>query len=143
ARVLGENAESNLTPTQVEFANTILAAGDDLLALINDILDLSKVEAGRLDLHPADVAVADLCEAMEQAFRPQAEHRGIDFRVEIDPGAPELIHTDVQRLQQILNNLLSNACKFTHHGEVSLTVSSAPPSPAYTSAGLREAGEVI
>ena len=125
SRMLAENAEGNLGAQQVEFAETIYAAGNDLLALINDILDLSKVEAGKMDLHVSQLALGDLREDVERAFRPVAEEKGLRFAIETDPRLPAAIVTDEQRLQQILRNLLSNAVKFTHHGSVTLRIAAA------------------
>jgi HAMP domain-containing protein/signal transduction histidine kinase/CheY-like chemotaxis protein len=123
SRLLGDNADGNLTGQQVEFATTIHSAGNDLLALINDILDLSKVEAGKMELDLAAVALADVCEDVERSFRPVAEERDLTFAIELDGALPPSIVTDEQRLQQVLRNLLSNAFKFTPSGTVRLTVS--------------------
>jgi signal transduction histidine kinase/CheY-like chemotaxis protein len=123
SRMLAENPAGNLEPQQVEFAQTIHAAGNDLLALINDILDLSKVEAGKMDLHLGQLALVDLCDDLERAFRPLAEEKGLGFTIERDPALPAAIVTDEQRLEQILRNLLSNAVKFTHEGSVNLRIS--------------------
>jgi signal transduction histidine kinase/CheY-like chemotaxis protein len=123
SRLLGDNAEGNLSEQQVEFATTIHSAGNDLLALINDILDLSKVEAGKMELDLAAVALADVCEDVERSFRPVAEERDLTFAIELDGELPASIVTDEQRLQQVLRNLLSNAFKFTPSGTVRLTVS--------------------
>jgi HAMP domain-containing protein/signal transduction histidine kinase/CheY-like chemotaxis protein len=125
SRMLAENPEGNLEPQQVEFAETIHAAGNDLLALINDILDLSKVEAGKMDLHVGQLALVDLCDDVERAFRPVAEEKGLRFAIERDPALPAAIVTDEQRLEQILRNLLSNAVKFTYEGSVTLRISPA------------------
>src|SRR4051794_12875599 len=122
SRMLAENPAGNLQEQQVEFAQTIHAAGNDLLALINDILDLSKVEAGKMDLHLGQLALVDLCDGLERAFRPLAEDKGLRFRIERDPALPAAIATDEQRLEQILRNLLSNAVKFTHKGSVELKI---------------------
>ncbi|MCW3000946.1 MAG: hypothetical protein JWQ20_244, partial [Conexibacter sp.] len=123
SRLLGDNAEGNLTDQQVEFATTIHSAGNDLLALINDILDLSKVEAGKMELDLGQVALADVCEDIERSFRPVAEEKDLTFAIELDGALPASIVTDEQRLQQVLRNLLSNAFKFTPRGTVRLTVS--------------------
>jgi hypothetical protein len=120
SRMLAENPAGNLDEQQVEFAETIHAAGNDLLALINDILDLSKVEAGKMDLHLGQLALVDLCDDLERAFRPVAEEKGLRFAIERDPALPAAILTDEQRLEQILRNLLSNAVKFTGEGSVTL-----------------------
>jgi len=122
SRMLSENEEDNLTPAQVEFAMTIHAAGNDLLALINDILDLSKVEAGKMDLNVGQVALADLCDDLERWFRPVAEQNELAFSIEMADDLPAAILTDEQRLQQVLRNLLSNAFKFTEEGSVSLRI---------------------
>ncbi|GAA4915366.1 signal transduction histidine kinase [Stackebrandtia albiflava] len=123
ARLLAENTEANLTDKQIDFAKTIHSAGSDLLALIDDILDLSKIEAGRMDVDPHEVSFAELFGHAEQNFRPQAEEKGLDFSVEIAPGTPATFVTDSQKLQQVLRNLLSNAVKFTDSGgSVSLRV---------------------
>jgi CheY-like chemotaxis protein/signal transduction histidine kinase/HAMP domain-containing protein len=124
AKLLAENPDSNLTEKQVEFANTIYSAGSDLLDLINDILDLSKVEAGRMDIDVSDVAMGDIREFVERSFRPVADDKGLAFDVEVvGANVPPAIETDEQRLQQILKNLLSNAFKFTQEGGVRLRIS--------------------
>ncbi|MEV0647659.1 HAMP domain-containing protein [Phytomonospora sp. NPDC050363] len=126
ARLLAENAERNLSAKQIEFARTIHNAGSDLLVLIDDILDLSKIEAGRMAVDPRPLAVDEIAGYVEQAFRPQAEEKGLEFSVERAPGVPDTVVSDAQRLQQILRNLVSNAVKFTDTGKVSLTIAPAP-----------------
>jgi signal transduction histidine kinase/CheY-like chemotaxis protein len=143
SRMLAENEDRMLTPRQVEFAQTIHSAGNDLLSLINDILDLSKVEAGRMEVDLAPVAPSDIGEDAERAFRQVAEEKGLHFSVNIDPALPQSILSDEQRLGQILKNLLSNAFKFTHAGEVTLSVGHAPPDRTYDSEALRGADGVI
>jgi signal transduction histidine kinase/ActR/RegA family two-component response regulator len=122
SRLLADNTDRNLSDRQIEFASTIHNAGADLLRLIDDILDLSKIEAGRVDVEPAPVDLAEICGFVERAFGPQAEHKGLELRVEAAPGLPDEIVTDGRRLQQILRNLLSNAMKFTAHGSVTLAM---------------------
>ncbi|GAA3443463.1 HAMP domain-containing protein [Planomonospora venezuelensis] len=122
AKLLTENAEGNLTAQQVEFARTIHGAGSALLQLINDILDVSKVEAGRMDIHPQQVSLPKLVDYVEATFAPLARDKGLSFAVEVDPSVPQELRTDEQRLQQVLRNLLSNAIKFTPKGEVRLRV---------------------
>jgi HAMP domain-containing protein/signal transduction histidine kinase/CheY-like chemotaxis protein len=122
SRLLADNDDGNLSSQQVEFATTIHSAGNDLLALINDILDLSKVEAGKMELDLGAVALADICEDVERSFRPVAEEKGLAFTIELDGALPPSIVTDEQRLQQVLRNLLSNAFKFTPAGTVTLRV---------------------
>jgi len=120
AEQLGGNLEGNLTARQVDYAKTIHSAGNDLLKLINDILDLAKIESGTVTIDAVDVAVADLAEYVERTFRPVAESRGLDFTIEADARMPMILHTDSKRLQQVLRNLLSNAFKFTERGSVTL-----------------------
>jgi HAMP domain-containing protein/signal transduction histidine kinase/CheY-like chemotaxis protein len=122
SRLLADNGDGNLSHQQVEFATTIHSAGNDLLALINDILDLSKVEAGKMELDLGPVALADVCEDVERSFRPVAKEKGLTFNINLDDALPGSIVTDEQRLQQVLRNLLSNAFKFTHRGSVTLAV---------------------
>ncbi|MFC1414860.1 HAMP domain-containing protein [Streptacidiphilus sp. N1-12] len=122
AKLLTDNAEGNLSPKQVEFAETIHGAGSDLLQLINDILDLSKVEAGKMDVRPARIALVQLVDYVEATFRPLTADKGLDFAVEVSPELPVTLHTDEQRLQQVLRNLLSNAVKFTDSGAVELLI---------------------
>ena len=126
AKLLGENSEENLNDKQIEFANTIYGAGSDLLELINDILDLSKVEAGRMDVNVSDVNLSDLREFVDRSFGPVAHDKSLDFQIEVHgANVPPTIETDEQRLQQILKNLLSNAFKFTESGSVKLRVAVA------------------
>ena len=123
AKLLSENPESNLNEKQIEFANTIYGAGSDLLSLINDILDLSKVEAGRMDVNVSDVKLSDLRDFVERSFRPVAEDKELGFEIEVHgANVPPTIETDEQRLQQVIKNLLSNAFKFTSSGNVKLRV---------------------
>jgi len=122
ARLLTQNPSRNLTAKQVEFANVIHSAGTDLLQLINDILDLSKVEAGRMDIHPERFPVHQLLEYVRTTFRPLTAEKGLEFDVRVSPGVPEHLITDEQRLRQVLRNLLSNAVKFTEVGSVALDV---------------------
>ncbi|WP_233221037.1 HAMP domain-containing protein [Streptomyces carminius] len=125
AKLLADNAEGNLTPKQVEFAETIHGAGSDLLQLINDILDLSKVEAGKMDVSPTRIALVQLVDYVEATFRPLTAEKGLDFSVRVSPELPPTLHTDEQRLLQVLRNLLSNAVKFTDGGAVELVIRSA------------------
>jgi signal transduction histidine kinase/HAMP domain-containing protein/ActR/RegA family two-component response regulator len=142
AKLLSENPDGNLTVKQVEFARTIHEAGSDLLQLINDILDLSKVEAGKMEVHTAPISLETLLDYLDAIFRPTAAQKGLTFGVEVSPNVSALIHSDEQRLQQILRNLLSNAVKFTHAGGVTLRVSPAPPGTPFTGP-LREESSVL
>ncbi len=123
SKLLLDNKDGNLTEEQVKFAQTIHSAGNDLLALINDILDLARIEAGKIQLDPQAVSLRGALDALAKSLQPVAQQRGLAFGVTVDPGAPERIETDLQRLNQILKNLLSNAFKFTEKGSVSLQVS--------------------
>ena len=122
---LTENPDGNLSPKQVEFARTIHGAGTDLLNLISDILDLSKIESGTVTVEAEEVFVANLVDMIGRPFRHEAETRNLDFDVEVDPSIGRSITTDTKRLQQVLKNLLSNAFKFTAAGGVRLNVSAA------------------
>lgn len=118
AQILTTNSERNLTDKQVEYANTIYTSGKDLLELINDILDLSKVEAGKIDVYPEEIALEDIIAFVKRQFSHMAEVKGLEFQVNIDDDLPVYLYTDEQRLKQILKNLLSNAFKFTNKGKV-------------------------
>jgi HAMP domain-containing protein/CheY-like chemotaxis protein/signal transduction histidine kinase len=122
---LGDNPEGNLSSRQVEFARTIHAAGTDLLNLISDILDLSKIESGTVSVEAEEISFLNLTEAVTRPFRHEAESRGLFFDVQVDPSL-RTITTDSKRLQQVLKNLLSNAFKFTEHGGVRLGISTVP-----------------
>ncbi len=128
AKLLAENPTENLTAEQVKFAESIYSAGNDLLNLINDILDISKVEAGKLEVRPENSSVSRLVEGLRGLFQPLATEKRLQFTVEMQAGAPTMLYTDRQRLEQILKNLLSNAIKFTETGTVSMIVSRQPGS---------------
>ncbi|MEV3925049.1 HAMP domain-containing protein, partial [Actinomadura coerulea] len=125
AKLLSENQDGNLTDKQVEFARTIHESGTDLLELINDILDLAKVEAGKMEAHPQRLSVSALVDYVDATFRPLSVDKGLQFGVEVAPDVPAALNTDEQRLQQVLRNLLSNAVKFTAEGEVRLLIERA------------------
>jgi CheY-like chemotaxis protein/signal transduction histidine kinase/HAMP domain-containing protein len=118
---LGDNPDGNLTPRQVEFARTIHGAGTDLLNLISDILDLSKIESGTMSVDAEEIFLPNLQDTVTRPFRHEAESRGLSFDVQVDP-ALRSITTDSKRLQQVLKNLLSNAFKFTEHGGVRMSI---------------------
>jgi HAMP domain-containing protein/signal transduction histidine kinase/CheY-like chemotaxis protein len=143
AKLLADNPQSNLTDKQIEFARTIHSAGSDLLSLINDILDLSKVEAGKMDVHPAPVVLTEVCDYVESTFGPLAEEQGLDLIVEIEAGLPASVLTDEQRLHQVLKNLLSNALKFTETGNVRLSVNKAPGHMLFSTPTLNDAETVV
>jgi len=127
AKLLADNKAGNLTPDQVKYASIIYSSGNDLLDLINDILDLSRIEAGRLEIRPETVELRPLMETIERSFQPVASQKNLAFEVLIEPGMTGTITSDPLRLQQILRNLLSNAFKFTQAGKVSLRVAQAGP----------------
>ncbi|MEU6712175.1 ATP-binding protein, partial [Nonomuraea sp. NPDC046802] len=125
ARLLTDNAEGHLSAEEEQFAHNIYWSGSDLLQLINDILDLSKVEAGRMDIRPKYLPLATLLDYVNTTFRPIATDHGLVFDIEVSEDAPHDLYSDGQRLQQILRNLLSNAFKFTSEGHVKLRVERA------------------
>ncbi|NYJ00380.1 hypothetical protein HNR19_001078 [Nocardioides thalensis] len=125
AKLLSDNVDGNLNPRQVEYCQTIHGAGTDLLQLINDILDLSKVEAGKMDVHVADVSVPAVVEYVEATFRPLTAEKDLQFTVTVADDVPRTLESDQHRLQQVLRNLLSNAVKFTETGAVQLLIRTA------------------
>jgi signal transduction histidine kinase/HAMP domain-containing protein/ActR/RegA family two-component response regulator len=127
SKMLAENRDRNLTEEQVGFANTVYTSGHELLGLINEILDLSKVEAGKMPIDPGEIRLEAVRGYLEQNFRHVAEQKSLAFDVRIAPGLPETLQTDETRLQQILKNLVSNALKFTTQGAVVVTVDRARP----------------
>jgi CheY-like chemotaxis protein/Skp family chaperone for outer membrane proteins len=120
AKLLAENPDNNLTGKQVDFARTIHSSGQDLLTLINDILDLSKIESGMMTISLGDLPFTELAESMDKTFRQVANDKRLDFHIDLDASLPRTIHTDATRLQQVLKNLLGNAFKFTEKGGVTL-----------------------
>jgi len=140
---LCKNPGGNLAPKQVEFAKTIHASGNDLLMLINDILDLSKIESGTVVVDVSELRLDDLQRSVERGFRHFAETKHVDFLISIEQPLPKSLVTDVKRLQQILKNLLSNAFKFTHHGHVSFTISAASNGWSPDNEELNRANQVI
>ncbi len=122
SKLLSENSDGNLTTKQVDFANTIHESGSDLLELINDILDLSKIESGTINIDVTDVALDEVRMSLERNFRQVAESKGLEFEIKIADSVPKSLRTDSKRLQQVLKNLLSNAFKFTETGKVTLSL---------------------
>ncbi|MDY7227745.1 HAMP domain-containing protein [Hyalangium sp. s54d21] len=143
AKLLSDNKEGNLSGKQVEYANTIYSSGGDLLTLINEILDLSKVEAGKMAVEPRDIFLNELNQFVDRSFRPVADQKNLQFNVELAQGAPRSIRTDPQRLQQVLKNLLSNAFKFTDAGSVKLVVKTAEKNVRLEHEVLRKSKRVI
>ncbi|WP_328330678.1 MULTISPECIES: HAMP domain-containing protein [unclassified Streptomyces] len=142
SRLLADNPDGRLSAEEVEFAVTIHRAGSDLLQLINDILDLSKIEAGRMDVHPKTLPLTKLLEYVRATFQPLCLDRGLSFDVKVGENVPAELFSDEQRLQQILRNLLSNAVKFTSTGGVELLIDRASPSD-FEEETLRDADAVI
>jgi HAMP domain-containing protein/signal transduction histidine kinase/CheY-like chemotaxis protein len=122
SKLLSSNQQGNLNEKQVEFARTINSAGSDLLSLINDILDLSKIESGTVSIEVGDMPLAHLRQHMERTFRQIASDKGLGFAIRVDPALPETVRTDEKRMQQVVLNLLSNAFKFTQSGQVTLDI---------------------
>ncbi len=122
SRLMGENNEQNLSSDQVEYARVIQSSGQGLLSLIDEILDLSKIESGKMELEYLPVSMRDVSKEMQSLFKPVAQDKGIEFKITIDKSVPEKIETDKLRLEQVIRNLLSNAIKFTAQGHVSLDV---------------------
>ncbi len=143
SQLLAENHEHNMSELQIKYAKTIQGAGKDLLALINDILDLSKIESGTVTTDLQDVSFASVCEQVEGTFRHVAQSRSLGFDVELAPGLPPSLYTDAQRLQQVLKNLLSNAFKFTEKGQVSVRIAPVASGWSVDHDGLNRAQTVI
>ncbi|MFL6277937.1 MAG: response regulator, partial [Blastocatellia bacterium] len=143
SELLAENKDDTLSEKQIEFAQTIHSSGADLLALINEILDMSKIESGTVNVEVSDVPFENLRESLERAFKPVAETRGLEFAVELDTQLPPFMRTDAKRLQQVLKNLLSNAFKFTHEGSVRLRVEEATQSWVFDNEALNRAARVL
>jgi HAMP domain-containing protein/signal transduction histidine kinase/DNA-binding response OmpR family regulator len=140
---LSKNPDGNLTPRQTEFAKTIHSSGNDLLMLINDILDLSKIESGTVMVDANELRLDDLNGYVERTFRHVAESKSVDFFIRFDGRLPRSMVTDAKRLQQIIKNLLSNAFKFTHHGQVTLTVQPVQAGWSHGNEELNRATEVL
>ncbi len=126
AQVLAENSQGSLTEKEVGYARTIHSSGNDLLVILSDILDLSKVESGKLEIYPGDSKFSDIADFIYNQFSPMASQKALHFSVDLAADIPQSMYTDERRLQQILKNLLSNAFKFTHHGSVSFCIYKAP-----------------
>jgi CheY-like chemotaxis protein/signal transduction histidine kinase len=143
SRQLAENGEENLSSKQVQFAETIHSSGSDLLSLINDILDLSKIESGMMGIEVSDVSIDDITAQLERSFHQLAQDKNLGFFVERSDNLSPTVLTDDKRLQQILMNLLSNAFKFTDQGNVVLKIAPAPKDEKYFLDSLNRAGEVV
>ncbi len=140
---LSGNTEGNLSPRQIEFSKTIHSSGNDLLMLINDILDLSKIESGTVVVDVGELPMTELYRYVDRTFRPVAESRKLDFLIRLDDNLPGSMFTDAKRLQQIIKNLLSNAFKFTHRGQVTLTIEAAAGGWSADNEALNRAPQVL
>ncbi|MBI1683777.1 response regulator [Caulobacter hibisci] len=138
SKLLSDNPDGNLSTDQVKFAQTIASSGNDLLTLINDILDLSKIEAGHIEIRPETLTLQRLTSDLRQLFQPVADERKLAFEIQVAEGCPAAIETDRQRLEQVLKNLLSNAFKFTEKGGVTLTI--APDGLGGLSLAVKDTG---
>jgi signal transduction histidine kinase/CheY-like chemotaxis protein len=143
SKLLADNADANLSSKQVEFSQTIHRAGSELLALINDILDLSKIESGTVTLDVSTVHFAEIAANLQRAFEQVATDKHLAFGIEIDPGLSRTMITDEKRLQQVLKNLLSNAFKFTHEGGVRLSIRRATSGWNPANQSLNAASSVV
>jgi len=140
SRLLSENNEQNLTTDQVEYTRVIQSSGKGLLSLIDEILDLSKIESGKMDIEYTDVSVRGLCNDMSTLFGPIATEKKIELYIKVDDNVPQQIETDKLKLEQIIRNLLSNALKFTARGYVSLNVSNTTDKPGYLTVKVKDTG---
>jgi len=138
SKLLSDNPDGNLSNEQVKFAQTIESSGNDLLSLINDILDLSKIEAGHIEVRPENMPLQRLTRDLRQLFQPVADTRKLDFDIEVAKACPAIVETDRQRLEQVLKNLLSNAFKFTEKGSVRLEI--APAGKGQIAFSVRDTG---
>jgi len=143
SRQLAENNADNLSPKQVQFAETIHSSGADLLSLIDDILDLSKIESGMMGVEVSDVSIAGIAEQLQRSLHQLAQDKNLEFQIEWSDQQPATVRTDDKRLQQILMNLLSNAFKFTEEGKVVLRIAPAPGDETYHLESLNRAGDVV
>ncbi len=144
ANLLSENKSKNLTEKQVEYANVIRKSGTDLLKLINDILDLSKIEAGKIDFQFESVPVKNIIRDIKQLFEVVADEKGVFFLTQVEASVPAALHTDKQRLEQIIQNLLSNAFKFTpKNGKITLSFKAIEPQPDFATDALKKAEQVL
>src|SRR6185295_13961184 len=143
SRQLAENVDENLTSKQVQFAETIHSSGSDLLSLINDILDLSKIESGMMGIEISEVSLDEITGQLERSFHQLAQDKNLEFSIVRSKQMKPTVRTDDKRLQQFLMNLLSNAFKFTEQGKVVLSIGPAPLDETYHLESLNRAGEVV
>lgn len=141
SRLVADNKDGNLTKKQVDFADTIHASGSDLLNLINEVLDLSKVEAGKMELNPEEIHIKDIASTMKRDFQHLSQKKELGFVIEISDGLPVSIFTDRQRTEQIIKNFLSNAFKFTSSGKITFSVS-RPSGNAFSQPSLTRSNSI-
>lgn len=140
SRLLSDNNEKNLTPQQIEYAEVIQSAGQGLLLLIDEILDLSKIEAGKMEMEISKVSVSEITSDLQTLFEPVAKEKNIELHIHVDENVPGTIDTDKMRLEQVLKNLVSNALKFTKTGSVSLRVNPAANKKGYIDFSVIDTG---
>jgi signal transduction histidine kinase/HAMP domain-containing protein len=143
AKVLSDNKEANLSEKQLDYARTIYSSGTDLLKLISEVLDLSKVEAGKMAIEVRELQTAELVEFAERSFRPLAEEKGLGFSIEVTSGVSGEIRTDRQRIEQVLRNLLANAIKFTENGSVKFRMEMVESRRDFESDALKGSGKIL
>ena len=143
SKLLADNKDGNLSDKQIEYAQTIHSSGSDLLSLINDVLDIAKVEAGKMEVNPAETSLREVNATLEKSFRAMADQKSLDFSVSVAPDLPPTIYTDAQRLEQVLKNLLSNAFKFTTEGSISLTIRKAEKNRRFHQPTLNHAEGIV
>ncbi len=143
SKILAENPDGNLSEKQVQYATTIQSSGHDLLELINEVLDLSRIESGVVEIETEETRLSDLRDFVERTFRPIAENKKLEFSTELAEGLPATLVTDQRRLEQVLKNLLSNACKFTEQGSVRLRIAPATSGWEADKTSLSRASQVI
>ncbi|HWB24769.1 MAG TPA: response regulator [Chitinophagaceae bacterium] len=140
SRLLSENNDQNLSTDQVEYARVIQSSGKGLLSLIDEILDLSKIESGKMDLDYSNVSLKEICNDVQTLFKPVAGEKNIEFNIHIEDDVPAYIESDKMRLEQIIRNLLSNALKFTSRGFVSLNIATTPGRPDFITVTVKDTG---
>jgi signal transduction histidine kinase len=140
SQLLADNKEGNLTDRQIEYAETVHTSGQELLKLIDDVLDLSEIESGKLHLQHDSVIIHEITQSLRRVFLPLAERKGLNLNIHINKNLPEHMFTDRQRLMQILKNLLSNAIKFTSKGEINLDIQRDPFQPSMIAFAVEDTG---
>ncbi|MEP6904804.1 MAG: response regulator, partial [Gemmatimonadales bacterium] len=143
SKLLADNKDGNLSPKQVEYAETINSSGSDLLSLINDVLDIAKVEAGKMEVNPGDVFVSEVKDSLQRSFGAIADEKHLAYTIDVAPDVPLTLRTDGQRLEQVLKNLLSNAFKFTSTGSVAFQIRRADKTRKFANPTLDKSPAVL